>query len=201
MNFVIISIICTILVSYLIGSISFAAIVAKANGVDILHSGSGNAGATNVRRVVGKFASKLVFFLDVAKGSIATILPFAVYGRASEFSTQLACIALFFAVVGHSFSIFLRLKGGKGVAIAMGGLLVLMPEILFVGSVFWYMTFHATRIVSLASITFAATLPLTTYLLGFPKSELILSFVLAVFIFVMHHSNIVRLINGTESKS
>lgn len=201
MNFVTISIICTILVSYLIGSVSFAAIVAKANGVDILHSGSGNAGATNVGRVVGKFASKLVFFLDFAKGAIATVLPFVIFGRESEFSIQLACIALFCAVVGHSFSIFLRLKGGKGVAIAMGGLIVLMPEVLFVGALCWYMTFHATRIVSVASITFAATLPLTTYLLGFPKSELLLSFVLAAFIFVMHRANIVRLINGTESKS
>ena len=201
MNFVTVSIICTVLISYLIGSISFAAIVAKAHGVDLLHSGSGNAGATNVGRVVGKWASKIVFFLDFAKGSIATVLPLVVFGRANEASIQLACIALFCAVVGHSFSIFLRFKGGKGVAVAMGGLLVLMPEILFVGAVFWYMTFHATRIVSVASIVFAVTLPLTTYLLRFSHSELLLSFVLSVFILIMHRANIVRLINGTESKS
>jgi acyl phosphate:glycerol-3-phosphate acyltransferase len=187
------------LIGYVAGAIPFGYLVARAHGVNILKVGSGNPGATNVKRVVGKRAGNTVFALDFLKGVAATawvfLLPFA-----AEREVVLAIVGLSAAILGHSFSIFLRGKGGKGVATTMGGLLVLMPIALLIGIVVWVITFYTTRYVSLASILFVVSLPLTNFFLGADSLLIWISVAVAVLIVVRHRTNIQRLLNGTENR-
>lgn len=184
---------------YVLGAIPFGYLVARSRGVDILKEGSGNPGATNVGRVVGKGAGRLVFGLDFAKGVVAVgwvrFLPFEGTGLLA-----LGLVGLAAAIIGHSFSVFLRGKGGKGVATTMGGLIMLMPWVVAVGLVVWVIAFSASRYVSLASILFALSLPLSNILLGNPSLLIYASSGLAIFIILRHRSNIQRLLKGTESR-
>src|SRR5262245_47162276 len=114
------------IVGYLLGSLPFGYLVAKAHGVDIFKAGSGNPGATNVKRVLGPRAGKTLLVLDMLKGAIATgwpLLPMVV----TPHKDVLALIGVMAAVIGHAFSVFTKFKGGKSVATAAGGLLVLIP--------------------------------------------------------------------------
>ena len=187
------------LLGYLIGSLSFAVWVARARGVDIFAEGSGNPGATNVKRVLGKTAGNTVFVLDLLKGCAAAAVGLWIAGDAGGIAGVVG------AVLGHSASIFIRFRGGKGVAVTMGGLLILVPLILLVGLVVWVVTFYTSRYVSLASILFACSLPVTAMasgLWGQPVSTPMLVFasVIGVLIVVRHRSNVVRLMNGQENK-
>ncbi len=188
-----------VVVGYFIGAVSFAVIVAKRRGVDILKEGSGNPGATNVKRVMGKKAGNTVFLLDFLKGVTATgwpILAFA--GMGDPFYFGLA--GLVGSVLGHSYSVFLKFKGGKGVATTMGGVLVLMPTALLIGGVLWGLVFYAFRYVSLASIVFGLSLPIAAYYLEGAQETSILGIAIAVFIIVRHKVNIKRLFAGTENR-
>lgn len=187
-----------LLVGYLLGAISFAVIIARRHGVDILKEGSGNPGATNVKRTLGKTAGNLCFALDVLKGFIATLLPRLLVP--DENALALAIIGLVGAILGHSFSIFIGFKGGKGVAVTMGGLLALSPLVLIGGLLVWVATFYTSRYVSLASIAFGISLPILSLL--FSKPWLLTAFLglLAALIIIRHKSNIQRLIAGTESR-
>ena len=143
---------------YLLGSIPFGVIVAKRNGVDIFSVGSGNPGATNVLRSVGKPAGYLVFFLDFLKGLLATtwfLFPMVSFSG----DASLGLWGLPGAVLGHTYPIFTRFRGGKGVASTMGGLLGVMPGCLIIGLVTWTIIFFSTRYVALASIGFGISLP------------------------------------------
>jgi glycerol-3-phosphate acyltransferase PlsY len=191
-------------IAYVLGSVSFAVIVARRHGVDILKAGSGNPGATNVKRVIGARAGNLVFALDFLKGFIAVHWPHAVAHmdllppEASELWMSMA--GLVGAVLGHSFSLFLRFRGGKGVATSIGGLIALMPIPTIIGLLIWYGVFAATRYVSVASIAFGLSLMPLAALLGEPKEVVGLSMALAVYIIVRHRSNLKRLMDGTENK-
>ncbi|HVU38969.1 MAG TPA: glycerol-3-phosphate 1-O-acyltransferase PlsY [Opitutales bacterium] len=191
-------------IAYVLGSVSFAVIIAKRHGVDILKAGSGNPGATNVKRVIGKGPGNLVFFLDFLKGFIAAHWPMAAHNfdlLPPEVSvTWLGIAGLVGAVLGHSFSMFLRFRGGKGVATSIGGLVALMPVVTAIGLVIWYGVFALTRYVSVASIAFGLSLMPLAALLGEPPELTGLSFVLAIYIIVRHRANLQRLMNGTESK-
>ncbi|MBC2604355.1 glycerol-3-phosphate 1-O-acyltransferase PlsY [Puniceicoccus vermicola] len=187
------------LLGYLIGSLSFAVWIAKSRGVDILKEGSGNPGATNVKRVLGKKAGNTVFFLDFLKGCVAVGLGLWIVGDPGGIAGAVG------AVLGHSASIFIRFRGGKGVAVTMGALLVLMPITLLTGLVIWVITFKVSRYVSLASILFAISLPVTALILnqiwGLVSQPLVIfAALIAVLIVVRHRSNLVRLINGQEHK-
>lgn len=187
------------LLGYLIGSLSFAVWIAKSRGVDILKEGSGNPGATNVKRVLGKKAGNTVFFLDFLKGCVAVGLGLWIAGDPGGIAGAVG------AVLGHSASIFIRFRGGKGVAVTMGALLVLMPITLLTGLVIWVITFKVSRYVSLASILFAISLPVTALILnqiwGLVSQPLVIfAALIAVLIVVRHRSNLVRLINGQEHK-
>lgn len=192
------------IVAYLLGSVSFAVIVAKRHGVDILKAGSGNPGATNVKRVIGSGAGNLVFALDFLKGFIAAHWPYA--GHHMDFLPPDAPVlwmgiaGLVGAVLGHSFSIFLGFRGGKGVATSIGGLMALMPVATALGLLIWYGVFALTRYVSVASIAFGLSLMPLAVLCGDPKELVGLSMALAVYIIVRHRANLQRLMNGTESK-
>lgn len=201
-------------VGYLLGSLPFGYLVARAKGVNIFEVGSKNPGATNVRRVLGSGPGNLVFFLDALKGALATAWPLfhwtrsdaelsslqaaAAIGGAVE--TQAAVAGLVGALLGHSFSCFTKFRGGKGVATATGGLLVLMPFALIIGAVVWALTFYSTRYVSLASILAAVAMPVSAFFLKEPRLLLGLTVLIAVLVVVRHRSNIQRLLNGTETK-
>lgn len=184
---------------YLLGALPFGYLVAKAHGVDIFKAGSGNPGATNVKRVLGPKAGNTVLALDMLKGALATawpLLPWVV----SEQKLGLQLIGVVAAVVGHAFSVFTRFKGGKSVATAAGGLFVLIPGAGLIGVVTWVATFYASRYVSLASILAAAAVIAAGWLLDYHVAVSVIATVLAGFVIVRHHENIRRLLNGTENR-
>ncbi len=200
-------------VGYLLGSLPFGYLVARARGVNIFEVGSKSPGATNVKRVLGRGPGNLVFFLDVLKGVAAVVWPLyyilnsyqptapRVAIATTIFVAQITGIAgLIGALLGHSFSCFTKFRGGKGVATAAGGFLVLLPfETLIAGAV-WILAFYASRYVSLASILAAVTLPVATFFLNQSSLLLGLSALIAAFVIIRHRANIVRLLNGTENK-
>ena len=190
------SIILVTIIGYLLGAISFAVIIARSKGVDIFKEGSGNPGATNVKRILGKKWGHAVFTLDALKGFAATVLPLMVYG-----DDRLAIIGLIAAILGHSFSVFLKFRGGKGVATTIGGLLVLMCPVLLLGLVVWLIIFYTKKVVALASIFFAGSLPISAYFIYSTEDpRFYLGLVLALLIVVRHRSNITRMFSGNESK-
>jgi len=196
------------LAGYLLGSVNFAVLVAKRHGIDILKEGSGNPGATNVKRVLGKGPGNLVFALDALKGAAGTYLPFlladAVSPGAPRFEALVAGLAG--TLLGHCFSCFLGFKGGKGVASTIGGLLVLLPIPIIIGAALWAIAFYATRYVSVASLALGLSLPLSCWLLPkftslqFSDAELIFAGAIALFNVWTHRSNIGRLLRGEENK-
>ena len=185
-------------IGYLLGAINFAVIIARSQGVDILKVGSGNPGATNVTRALGSKFGKLVFALDASKGFVAAFWPLLLMG---DPGLKLAILGLIASIVGHSFSIFLNFRGGKGVATAMGGLLAIMPLVLSIGLLVWGTFFFASRMVALASILFALSLSISACLIyGFGAPRFALALVLSLIIIVRHRSNIKNMLKGTESR-
>lgn len=193
------------LVGYVLGSLPFGYLVARAKGVDIFSVGSGNPGATNVRRVLGRGPGNLVFFLDAAKGAAAAGLPLLA-SRLGWIScgagdvTIAGIVGLAGGLLGHSFSCFTGFRGGKGVATTVGGFAVLLPWGLLAASVVWVAVFFIGRYVSLASILGAVALPLAAWLLGAGRPLVGLAVAVAAFVIIMHRSNIRRLLAGTESR-
>jgi glycerol-3-phosphate acyltransferase PlsY len=186
-------------IGYLLGSLPFGYLVARTHGVDIFKVGSGNPGATNVKRSLGAKAGNTVLVLDVLKGAAATAWPWLPMVAAPR-PMVLALIGVVMAVVGHSFSIFTRFRGGKGVATAAGGLVVLMPVACAIAGVTWVIVFYAFRYVSLASILAAVAVVAASWLLPYHVAISIIASVLGGFVILRHHENIGRLLNGTESK-
>ena len=183
-----------LLIGYVIGSINFAVPIARSKGVDLFVIGSGNPGATNVKRTMGAFLGNTVFVLDFLKG-VATVWVCFAFFDSLEFTKHLiGIVGLSGAIIGHSFSLFLKFKGG-GVATTMGGLLVLMWPVLVIGLVCMGALFYATKIVAIASIVFAVSLPISAlFLYSDSDSRFIFSLVLSVLIVLRHHANIKRLI-------
>lgn len=184
---------------YLLGSLPFGYCVAKANGVDIFSVGSRNPGATNVKRCVGSKAGNLVFLLDALKGFVATFWPRFLVGEGDSFVTY-CLVGLIFGVLGHSFSVFSKFRGGKGVATMLGGVVALMPLAALVGVVVWLAVFYSSRYVSLASICLAISLPLTNLAVSAPSVLTWVSLALGALVIVRHKDNISRLLRGEENK-
>ncbi len=206
-----------LLTGYLVGSINFAVLVAKSQGVNILEEGSGNPGATNVKRVLGKGAGNLVFGLDVCKGAIGTFLGFFIlwgirssWGESvkpeDDFSAyfgaaNLKLIVSFAAtILGHCFSVFLGFKGGKGVASTIGGLAIILAWPILIGLVIWVIAFYSTKYVSVASMLLGISLPISCWALKGSSTQIIFAIVLALFNLWTHRTNIERLRQGTESR-
>ena len=195
-----------VIIGYLFGSIPFGVIVAKKMGVNIFKVGSGNPGATNVLRSIGKPAGYTVFILDFLKGVLATVwFKFGLVAFSGD--PNLALWGLPAAVLGHTYPLFAKFKGGKGVATAMGGLLGVMPGCLLIGLVSWGVIFVTTRYVAVASIGFGLSLPLCS-IIGYWNAEdksghfskVILSLIIMVWIIWRHRSNLQRLKDGTENR-
>lgn len=186
-------------IGYLVGSLSFGYWVAKANGVDIFSVGSKSPGATNVKRSVGNGAGNAVFVLDFFKGILATGWPLIEYSKL-EYSESYGLIGLFAAVIGHSFSVFTRFRGGKGVAAMLGGLAALMPYAALIGIIVWLIVFYTTRYVSVASILMSVSLPVSNRFFDSSVSLFWMSIALALMVIVRHKSNISRLLKGEENR-
>lgn len=187
------------LVGYLLGSLPVGYLVARAHGVDIFKVGSGNPGATNVKRVLGAKAGNTVFALDAVKGAVAAAWPLLPFFSASD-AGIMGLVGVIAAVLGHSFSIFTRFKGGKGVATAAGGLVVLIPLSSLIGVVVWVFTFLITRYVSLGSVLAAIAVPTASWLLHNPLPLNLVATALGLFVIIRHRENIKRLLNGTENR-
>jgi acyl phosphate:glycerol-3-phosphate acyltransferase len=188
---------------YLLGSLPFGAMVARSKGVDIFSVGSRSPGATNVRRVLGTGPGNAVLFLDILKGSVAAGWPllFVWSAMASAPAPRiLGYVGLAAALIGHSFSCFTRFRGGKGVATAAGGLVVLMPLVALSAAALWGILFAASRYVSLASIIAAASLPVFAIAYRQGTIAMAVSGLIALFVVVRHRANITRLLNGTEKR-
>ena len=183
---------------YIIGLIPFAVIIAKSYGIDILHTGSCNAGATNVKRSVGEQAGNLVFFLDMIKGLLAAGLPF-IYSIHCPDPALLGAFGLCAAITGHTFPIVAKFKGGRGVSTAIGGMLILMTIPILIALIIWLATFHTCRYVSLASILLISSLPPIVFFMNLSVLLFWFSLLTAMFIIIRHKSNIYRLSRGEEN--
>ncbi|OEG71912.1 hypothetical protein ATZ36_11930 [Candidatus Endomicrobiellum trichonymphae] len=185
-----------IVLTYLCGSIPFAYIVAKANGtVDIRAVGSGNSGATNVFREIGKCAGVITLIADILKGFIPVYFA-AFIDNYSSYSVAVAVAAM----AGHMFTIFLKFKGGKGVATGLGVFFALMPLPSLIALAIFGLVFVFSRYVSLGSICAVISLPLTSYFLGYGTEPVIFTFVTTLLIIYRHKTNIKRLIERSENK-
>ena len=197
-----------VLVSYLLGSIPAGYVAGRIAGIDIRHAGSGNIGATNVTRVLGKRYGYPVFIVDFLKGLVAVSMSILIEKRAQPVlvPTQLfGIVAAISCVIGHSFPVWLGFKGGKGVATSMGALFGLMPFVALIGVGVWVITFEVTRYVSVASMTAALAVPVSILILIPLKQTggavlLYFSICLAALVIFRHRSNLSRLVRGTEPR-
>jgi acyl phosphate:glycerol-3-phosphate acyltransferase len=201
-------------VAYLLGSIPTGYLVGRARGVDLRSLGSGNIGATNAFRILGKTAGTLVLLVDAMKGwlavSVAPRLASRIYGLATpDISTieYLQIIAGVMVILGHNYTCWLKFKGGKGIATTAGVLAALIP-LTFVASLStWIIVCLLTRYVSVASIAAAVMLPVATLLVhvftrleGYDLRMIIVALVMGGLAIYKHKGNIERLMNGTENK-
>jgi glycerol-3-phosphate acyltransferase PlsY len=192
--------------SYLLGSIPFGYLAGRLIGIDIRQAGSGNVGATNVVRVLGKRYGYPVFALDVLKGFGAVKISMLIAaGWLSEWNSPeiFGILAGVSSVLGHLYPPWLKFKGGKGVATSAGALLALTPIATLVGVGIWIVVFWLTRYVSLASITAAVVLPIVILVVSEDQNKKPLiysSACVATIVVWRHRSNLSRLIRGTESR-
>ncbi len=203
---------------YVLGSLPFGYLVARAKGVNIFEVGSKNPGATNVRRVLGSGPGNLVLFLDALKGAAAsawTLLRFRdsdASGSTEAGTTFLnlpvsgegwaamGIAGLVGALLGHSFSCFTKFKGGKGVATGAGGFLVLLPFGMMIAFVVFGLTLAVTRYVSLSSMLGAIALAIAAVALKASTVLVGVTGAVVLFVLLRHRTNISRLLAGTESK-
>lgn len=203
--------------AYLLGSIPFGFLAAKAKGIDIRSVGSGNIGATNAMRVLGKPAGIFVLLMDVFKGYAAcAFLPPLVYNQfaphlwglyvpfhnePADLQTRLNVVAGIFAVLGHNYTCWLRFKGGKGIATTAGVYLALAWPALLIAAVVFVVAVALTRYMSVGSITAAVVLPAVVW--AMPPHNVLLGTVttaLGALAIYKHKSNIQRLMAGTENR-
>lgn len=205
-----------ILLGYLAGSIPFGLLLGRLKGIDIRQHGSGNVGATNCGRVLGKTFGLLCFLLDVLKGALPVLLVgwwMGVLGRAEvPVAETLAWLAVAVAaVLGHVFPVWLKFKGGKGVATGFGVILGLWPVMTLpalLAGITWAVVAAWKRYVSLASVVAAAALPLyligVAVALGRPIQQvwpfLLVAILMMLVVVIRHRTNLVRLRQGTEPK-
>jgi len=190
------SVLITCVVSYLLGSIPNGLVFGKLLWhVDLREHGSHNIGATNAWRTLGKGPGFLIFLLDFLKGAVSVYLAEVLTGI--PFVMILAGVL---AIVGHSCSLFLHFKGGKGVATGLGVITMLMPLPSLIVFLVWLAIVKASGYVSLGSCIAAALVPVLAWAFSYPLEYTVFGVLAAAFIIVRHKSNIARLLNGTESK-
>ena len=197
-----------LIVGYVLGSIPFGYLAGRLAGIDIRKRGSGNIGATNVVRVLGKLYGYPVFFLDFLKGLGAVKISLLIAARVPPEWSSPEIFGIFAAVssvMGHCFPLWLKFRGGKGIATSAGALFGLMPLATLVGLAVWIAVFWLTRYVSLASMAAAVALPLVIAILtwlnqGYGKALFYSSLCIAAIVIWRHHSNLSRLMRGREPR-
>ena len=200
----VLSYILTALGAYLLGAIPFGFLMAKAKGVDIRSVGSGNIGATNAMRVLGKPAGIFVLLMDAAKGFFAVGVGYFIarsFGGAESQIETARILAGIFAVLGHNYTCWLKFKGGKGIATTAGVYLALAPWALVIALAVFILVLLVSRIVSVASMSAAAALPVVVWVMTPHNLFLgIVTTALSALAIYKHKSNIQRLMAGTESR-
>ncbi len=191
-----------IIASYLVGSVPFGLLIAKGvKGIDLRQHGSGNIGATNVFRVVGKKWGILALLLDAAKGYAGVWVAARFFAGGEVYEELVFGLA---AIMGHSFPVWLRFKGGKGVATSLGVFLAIVPVPTLIAFGLWAAVFAVVRIISVASLSAAVMFPVLIFVLcrnqpGF-GGVLSVAVLLAAFIVYTHRANVRRLLRGEEKK-
>jgi len=190
--------------AYLLGSIPTGYLLARAKGIDIRTVGSGNIGATNVMRILGKPAGIFVSLMDALKGWVAvegvTHLVFFLFGQPLSEPSVFRIVAAFAAVFGHNYTCWLNFKGGKGIATSAGVLAALVPATLMMSLCVWVVLIALTRYVSIGSIAGSFTLPFTTWFTTRNWTLTIATGAMGALAIYKHKANIQRLLSGTESR-
>ena len=201
-------------IGYLLGSIPFGyLLVRKFRGADVRKTGSGNIGATNVART-SPALGLLTLVLDALKGAAAVLTVFAIFSPnlvGPSFATRLlgvglhdprnlAFVAALAAVAGHIFPVWLGFRGGKGVATGLGSFLLLTPKAILLGLAIFIAVLAAFRLVALASIAATASLPFLALWMGERQTPVLLLGAASLLIIVKHHTNIARMLRGTEPR-
>jgi glycerol-3-phosphate acyltransferase PlsY len=181
--------------AYFLGTFPTAILVARAGGHDVLTEGSGNPGASNVARLMGWKAGLLVMAGDLAKGAIAAGMGLAVAGRGAAY------ILGILAVIGHTYPVTRRFKGGKGVATAGGMLAVLQPVLVVVLAIVWFLTARVLKLASVGSIIVAVLFPVGVALTGRAGWEIAVTSALALLVIARHLPNLRRLVRGEELRT
>jgi glycerol-3-phosphate acyltransferase PlsY len=181
--------------SYLVGAVPFGVIVGRRLGVDVRNVGSGNTGATNVWRALGPKAGALVFTLDILKGLAGPVI-----GRAFDTSPTVVAVCGVAAVIGHVFSLFLKGRGGKGIATAAGAILGLNATVGLSAIALWAAVLGLTRYISVASLAAAASVIVLPFALRLPPAHAAVMVTMGVLAIAKHIPNIQRLRAGTEPR-
>ncbi len=185
-----------IAIGYLLGSLPTGLVVVRAlTGTDIRNAGSGNIGTVNVYRVTGLGASALVLAVDMLKGAGAVIL-----ARAWGLPAAVQVAAGLAAIAGHNWSLFLRFRGGKGIATSFGVLLAMSPIVGLVAAVVWGIVVGVTRYASLGSLLAMASVPVTMWWRREPAAYLVFGLITLVLAVYRHRANLARLVSRTELK-
>ena len=183
-------------IAYLVGSIPSGLILGKLFWhTDLRKYGSHNIGATNAWRTLGKVPGIIVFLAHSLKGQAGVLLGLSLVG-----TPLAAVIGGLLAIVGHSFSLFLRFHGGKGVATSLGVLTMLMGNVTLIVFVLWFTIVYMTRYVSLGSVVAGVLTPILAALFAYPMEYIVFTVIAALLVIVRHRENIKRLMNGTENK-
>ena len=186
----------TCVLAYLVGSVPSGLILGKLFWhTDLRKYGSHNIGATNAWRTLGKVPGIIVFLADSLKGQAGVLLGLSLVG-----TPLAAVIGGLLAIVGHSFSLFLRFHGGKGVATSLGVLTMLMGNVTLIVFVLWFTIVYMTRYVSLGSVVAGVLTPILAALFAYPMEYIVFTVIAALLVIVRHRENIKRLMNGTENK-
>ncbi len=185
--------------AYVSGSIPFGYLIGKRRGVDVRNVGSGNIGATNVARSLGKKTGVLVLLLDALKGALPTFVASTLFHRGQLSVSFLAAVALA-TIIGHCYPIWLRFKGGKGVATSLGVFLVIDPAMAGIGVVIFAALYAAFRMASIGSVAAAVAFPLLLWIADRDPALVQLGIAGAVIIVVKHRSNLLRILQGQENK-
>lgn len=186
------AVVISIVIAYFLGNISPATLLARAVGKDIKKEGSGNAGTTNVLRVLGKKAALITLIVDIGKGFLAVKIGFAIAG---PFAAMYCALAAF---IGHIWPIMFKFKGGKGVAVAFGAILGVNWQLALLALLVVVVVVALTRMVSLGSITAAASFPVFAYFME--PDFFYIGIVMAALLIYAHRGNIKRILKGEESR-
>lgn len=184
--------------SFFVGSIPWGYIIGKIRGFDLRKTGSGNIGATNVLRVIGKKEALLTLLLDLSKGALPVLLHRLLISNHESLSfTGIIGIC---AILGHCYSPWLKFKGGKGVATSLGVLLAYVPLSGLITILIWIISYKISKISSLGALLAFALLPLNVIIIGYGIDILPYIIAITLIIYIRHRENIIRLIQGKEQK-